>query len=284
MQILLISAVISVLAIRFTQTARDQVEIAESFDQRVRAQMAARSAFNEVILSAASSSVMALGGARPPVIHDFSAVNRFGEEVILRNNIVITVQDLNGLLPRLYPRYILWRSLLKQQGVSVEDVDRYLGVWTDLQDTDTESWIEGEEEPSTFNGVGRYPNRLAQTDVLLRSVFVDSPDLSDLILRYSSFYPTPQVNLFNMPSGLLDNILPKELANSIRKVRGDTGLSVSDRQSILPIRYRNESFSLENSSALRIRVSVPMESGNWVESWSVRLAPGRIKPFYEIPN
>ena len=49
LQVLLLGAVISLLAIRFTHTASDQVNIAESFENRVRAQLTAHSAITELV-------------------------------------------------------------------------------------------------------------------------------------------------------------------------------------------------------------------------------------------
>ena len=60
LQVLLIGAVISILAIRFTVTARDQVEIAEAFENRLKAQMKAHSVLNEAIFVQLSEQTTAL--------------------------------------------------------------------------------------------------------------------------------------------------------------------------------------------------------------------------------
>ena len=57
LQILLLSAIISLFAIRFTETAREQTDIAREFDSRVRAQLMGYSAINEVIFHVLSESI-----------------------------------------------------------------------------------------------------------------------------------------------------------------------------------------------------------------------------------
>tara|TARA_B110000902_G_C14274119_1_gene574352 strand:- start:725 stop:1627 length:903 start_codon:yes stop_codon:yes gene_type:complete len=284
LQVLLISAVISVLAIRFTQTARDQIEMAADFDLRIRAQMEARSVFNEIIFSQITTSVSLLANNSSNPAVKGRELNRYGEEILWRDGILVSTQDLNGLLPRLYPRYFLWRILLEQLAVSSEDIDRYLGVWKDMQDTDTNSWVEGEEEPVMINGVTRFPNRLAQTDVLIKVSLLDNQDLADSLLKHSTFYPVTEVNLFNMPMGLLSDLLGSNLADSIHRVRGDANISFDNKISILPLEYRDNRLSLDDSSALKIIVSVPLSEGFWAEAWSVRLAPGGARPFYQLSN
>jgi|TARA_B110000037_G_C17112730_1_gene502546 general secretion pathway protein K len=284
LQVLLISAVISLLAIRFTQTARDQIEMAHDFDQRIRAQMAARSVFNELLMIQVSTNLTQLVGNSeiPPLAANRAKLNRYGEEVRWRNGILVGIQDLNGLLPRLYPRYFLWRILLEQQSVDSEDIDRYLGIWSDLQDTDTSSWISGEEEPATLNGLTRYPNRIAQTDSLLKFAFLDDPKISKKLLSHSTSYPSIDVNLFNVPASLLHDMFGPDLASNIQRVRSESDFSEDEMRSILPLEYRDERLSTMNSTALKITVSVPLSRGRWIESWSVRLTPGSVKPFFEI--
>ena len=79
-QVLLISLIISLLAIQFSVTAGDQVEMAQSFQNRVNSQIEAHSVFSEIIFSQLSAMIS------PEVAADISLVqkiqnkqNRFGE-------------------------------------------------------------------------------------------------------------------------------------------------------------------------------------------------------------
>ena len=59
LQVLLLSALLSLIAIRFSATAQDQIGMASDLEARVKAQMAAHSTFNQVIFSELSESVVA---------------------------------------------------------------------------------------------------------------------------------------------------------------------------------------------------------------------------------
>ena len=58
LQVLLISLIISLISLQFTFTARDHVQVAGEFDQRITAQLLAYSAFNEAIFIQLSETVV----------------------------------------------------------------------------------------------------------------------------------------------------------------------------------------------------------------------------------
>ena len=285
LQVLLISAVISVLAIRFSHTAQDHVQIAEDFDARIRAQLLASSVFHEVLVSELSDEMVRVdanydvfAGGRQP------GYNRHGDAFLWRDSVRVSIQDYNGLLPMLYPRYFLWRELLENLNIDTDDINRHLGVWEDIQDADGISWQGGDSEPATLQGGQAYPNQLAQNNLFLKWAFADNPDLGRRLSSYSSLYPYAEINPLHMPSALLDDLFTQDLAGNIKRVREDFSLSVAQRASIFPDRYTDGQLHFSDSLAIKISVMVPLDLGFWRQSWHVRLAPAGNDPFFILPD
>ena len=285
LQVLLISAVISVLAIRFSYTARDHLDIAKDFDRRIRAQLLAGTVFNEVLFKLVSNSTIALdtNSERLPGLQGAGG-NRHGEPFDWRGGVAVSIQDLNGLLPRLYPRHFLWRELLENIVEDTEDIDRYLGVWSDLQDADGNSWQKGKPEPISLKGGQVYPNRLAQDDLLLLWTFADNPMLGRRLANYSSLYPYAEINPLNMPSQLIEDLFEPDLAANIKRVRSGSDLTMAQMKVIFPDKYLDGGLHFVDSQAARISVMVPLEQGSWRESWTVRMAIGGNRPFFLLAD
>ncbi|MDG1166191.1 MAG: hypothetical protein P8N61_12550, partial [Porticoccaceae bacterium] len=139
LQVLILSALLSLVAVRFTITARDQLAMAGDLEHRLQAQMVAHSTFNQIIFSQLSQNIDVVSSDTKKTaltLPSSSILNRFGEPVKWADGVVIKMQDTNGLLPLMFPRHILWRALLKARSVPQEKVDEYLGILTDVQDAD----------------------------------------------------------------------------------------------------------------------------------------------------
>ena len=102
LQVLLLGATMSLLAIRFTETARDQIEIAGQFEERVVAQLATHSAISEVVFLQLSTSVESRSSDQADdlaVVSDRVELNFNGTPINWGENVTLRIQDLNGLLP-----------------------------------------------------------------------------------------------------------------------------------------------------------------------------------------
>ena len=115
LQILLLAAVMSLLAMRFTLTARDQIEISRQFEDRVNAHLTAHSVVNEVIFLRLSHLIeqrtLDTKEFHPLPSSDLISTAH-GDAVEWRPGVVVELQDLNGLLPQIFPQHPLWRRLL----------------------------------------------------------------------------------------------------------------------------------------------------------------------------
>lgn len=287
LQVLLLGAIISLLAIRFTETARDQISIAGQFEDRVLAQFAAHSAFREIIFFQLSDSVEA-----GPSVDGDSAESLIrkndkgfnGAPIKWRQGVSVEIQDLNGLLPQIWPQHPLWERLLIRKSIPEDEVARYLGIWQDLQDNDIQSWMLGDVEPSSLPAGQTYPNGLAQSDKLVSWVFADQPPLVESILEVSDVHGTYNTNPLNYSDALLNALFDPGVAQEIMSLRSDPSRSSVALKMLLPSGLKEDYIFEHSSGRFKLDVTVELNSFRWREKRIVHLRAGSQPPFRMILN
>ena len=281
-QVLLLSSIISILAIRFTETAQDQISMAESFENRVRVQLKAQSVVNEIIFLLLSDSFTLRSSDRISVIDAFIDEEPFkfhGESISWGAGVTLQTQDLNGLLPQLFPKNELWRRVLLRRGLTEAEVARYIGVWSDMQDADNLSWSEGEFEPTALPNGGSYMNGFAQNEIVMRWVFEDKPQLLSFLLPLSNVNAFYETNLLNSPDALLSALFDSPTASSIMDIRSRGRLAESELRSLLPEDIDMNKLQFGNSGRLRIHVEVKSGDITWKEKRTIRLMASSDPPY-----
>ena len=282
LQVLLISLVISLLAIRFTQTARDQIIIAEQFNSRVQAQFMAYSAKNAAVFAVLSdrmTPMMAMGQGSDLVLQIKNKLGRHGDPVTFENGVVIALQDLNGLLPQRFPHHPFWPKALVGLGLTEQQAKERLGVWSDFQDSDIDAWIPGEKEPVTLRAGQAYLNGFAQTDLPLRWVFEDQPQLIKTLLSLSDINAPYALNMGNAPGPLLQALFESDTSATMISDRGLSKVFVGQLLPMAMVDEFNPQTSVRNSSRLQIKTSITQEQASWTETTTLYLTPFLDPPY-----
>lgn len=287
LQVLLISSVISLLAIRFTVTARDQLDIAGQFDKRITAQLAAYSAFNEVIFLQLSESIedrrKTSGRASIAALKRLQ-LNHHGEPVAWGNGVTVTIQDLNGLLPQLFPAHFLWPELLRRRSFDDTEIAAYLGIWQDLHDADKQSWAAGEIEPDALPSGGTYPDGFAQNSKVLEWVFADRPAVLADLLQFSDINADFDTNFLNVPNALLESLFTPSVSTGIGDLRKQPQVTMNRVLQLLPQSMRRDNLTISESGKLVVKVEVNMDGAHWRQRRTLRLVASSKPPFEVILN
>ena len=282
LQVLLISLVISLLAIRFTQTARDQITIAEQFNGRVQAQLTAYSAKSAAIFAVLSDRLTPMtftGQGSDLVLQIKNKLGRHGDPVNFDNGVTIALQDLNGLLPQRFPYHPLWPKALVGLGLTEQQAKQALGVWSDFQDADIDAWIPGDKEPLTLPAGQAYLNGFAQTDLPLRWVFADQPELTKTLLRISDINTPYTLNMGNAPRPLLQALFESDATAAMISDRALSEVFVEQLLPMAMVDEFNPPTSVRNSSHLQIKTSVTQEQASWSETATLYLTPFLDPPY-----
>lgn len=287
LQVLLLGTVISLLAIRFTETARDQIEIAGQFEARVRSQLAAYSAINEVIFVELSSSVEPRASGTRDLFDGSvqrSGANFNGAPFGWSDGVSVSIQDLNGILPQIFPQHPLWRRLLARKGFNNQEINSFLGLWKDIQDHDVNSWIIGSVEPASLPTGQSYPNGSAQNDNPMRWVFGGQPDLVAELISFSDVHGTYNTNPLNYPEDLLNALFDSNIADALISLRDQPRLNQESLKALLPSDLQQDYIFDHNSGRLRVEVAVKQDTSVWREKRTIHLMAGSKPPFQILRN
>lgn len=281
LQVLLLSALISLLAIRFTETARDQLEIVTQFEDRVRAQLKAYSTMNEVIfLELSQSKVTRLSSEdssrRMPI--DQLEIILYGVPTDWREGVTVRLQDVNGLLPQIFPQHPMWKRLLARKSLQSQKINEYLGVWSDIQDSDIQGW-SGDSEPVALPTGQTYLNGYAQNNNVIEWVFHDRPKMLAELLEVSHVYGAYDTNPANYPSQLLYALLDAGIASAIISLRENSELDALKLQALLPMELKENNVVSHNSGQFKLEVTVRLGTAIWSESHVISLSASSNPPF-----
>ena len=281
-QVLLITTIISLLAIRFTDTARNQIDIASKFEDRIRAQFRARSVINELLFTELADSIEPVSTAQresADFLNYTKKINYWGESFTWGKDVTISIQDLNGLAPHRYPDHPVWRRLLINQGLRFEDINRYLGEFSDIQDPDTRSWIFGDIEPRRTSSGKAYLNGYAQSDMVLRWVFSDSPPLLHTLLDFSHVRAPFRMNILHSPNQLIQALFEAETASLIIAARNNNAQSTLQLDQLLTADFTPESTNRYSSSQKKITVFAKVGDTIWHETNILKISSRAKIPF-----
>jgi hypothetical protein len=279
LQVLLISIVISLIALQFTFTSRNHVRMAKAFEDRIVAQLLASSAINEVIFAQLSETVTRFDPSSININEIKRRINLYGAPVPWSKNVDLTVQDLNGLLPQIYPQHVLWRHILERRGMDKKRIDDYLGTWEDLQDPDIVSWRDGDSEPLTLPSGERYLDGYAQTDHPMRWIFKNENAALKVLSKISDVNSPFDTNILNSPEVLIDAVFQPEVAAEIKSERVTATRGRSNITYLLPKELQVENIYQHDSAIRKITVSVANDNSGWSEEWHVMLTAAQKPPF-----
>lgn len=284
LQVLLLSTLISLLCIRFTQTARDQLLMAHGFDDRVKAELVAHSVVSEILFFHLSDKVKATIGEDSKLGSGLIAnteFNHYGDQIEWREGVRVKLQDLNGLLPLMFPDHILWKELLSRMGFEDAEASHYLGVLTDVQDADSLSFSGG-EEPEFFPNGSRYLNGYAQNSKALEWVFADRQEALLKLQKFSDAHAPSDLNVLNIPTDLLAILFDEQNVNEINALRqGERTYDVALRD-MLPSVYTAPNIYIHDSNRLAIDIEVDYGLASWREKQIIYFTVGANQPFKTI--
>jgi len=289
LQVLLLSTIITVLAIGFTKTAREQIRMAEAIEGRVLGQLRTDSILNEIVFSQLAYQVYPQATIGDSDLGAFierkKSLNFFGKPILWGSDSVVRIQDLNGLLPQTYPQHFAWTKLLPRLGLTESETVEYLGVWKDVQDPDLRSWVPGVREPFALPSGMPYINGFSQSDQVLRSVLDGKPDIAGKILDFSSIYSPYKMNFLNAPKPLLIELLGESLGASLSDSR-ESGADEAVLTSMLPPGFlaEVESVGSYKSTYQRIDISHTSSDAGWSKSVTIHISPSSTTPFSILSN
>lgn len=247
LQALLLTMIVSLLALQLSLTAREQVRTAQMLEERIEADLLAHSLQAEALFNLFTMEDLA-----PTFVGRWqkTAERRAGtQRLVLNNGINVVVSDLSSRLPLRFPEHPLWQVTLEQAGMPRTMAEEFLVTLRDVQDEDEVNAAMGVEAATTGIGVP-YPNRSIQLPTELQRWMGDWSGWMPLIMQISHHYPLFEVNNTALSATLrnasLNNPSPQQPPFAAARSDTSPGISLSS----------NELISRGSSSFWRIEVIV----------------------------
>lgn len=152
-QVLLITAILSVLALYLTSTAKDQVKVAQWQDDKSDALVAVHSAEAELLYTLlVNSKIKNADGINSSndIINNW---NFFGKPFVINNQVNANIQDQTALIHAHFPDAKVLKAFIGFTGYADKDVNVMYDNLLDWQDIDSIPRANGDESLSALNNI-----------------------------------------------------------------------------------------------------------------------------------
>jgi general secretion pathway protein K len=278
-QVLLISAIISLLAIRFSYTAREQVSTATDFEQRIQATQILQSTQSKILFTLLTEEDF----ANPNEIFPMSEPwNFYGKSFYLEQtdstHVKVTMQDNAGLLAQQFITWPQWKKVFASMGYNEQQIAKLIGEINDWQDRDLNSWLLGDMEPNALTNGNSYRNLPIQLPQEIDNFF--NEDLAKLqdVKNISMYYPVAGFNLMNAPELLITYLFPEKEASELLSQRAANQLTSRDVIGLLGSQYEDEIYKFFPATQIKLTVEVKLNEIQLKETIEIRVQPQTDQP------
>lgn len=218
-QVLLISAVLSVLAIYLTSTAKDQVKIAQWNDEKSQALVNQHSAESKLVFTLLTQSRVQEEENEKGVAMQWNFFNKAFE---IDNGVSVKIQDQAGLIHAHFPNENHLKSLIATYGIQANRVNAIFDALLDWQDLDSIPRLNGNELSGSLIPIrnGAVPD--VHDFKFVRGI---KPELYDTLFNNTTTFRRGIFNPVNAPQQLLAAITSKDIAAQVVKLRNNNQLT-----------------------------------------------------------
>ena len=278
-QVLLISTILTLLALQFSYTARQQVKTAQSLIEREEARLLAYSLKNKAIFTLLAFELRGINGL-PDDLMQLQNLRIGGEKVRYSQVAQIKLEDLSGRLSIYHPTHPAWERFLTELGYTREQVKNIIQYLIDVQDKDRKSRYG--VEPKFNDNNMPYLNRPFQSSTEAQKYLQQYPVLLDNYEKYIHHYANYEISMLHTPEliskAIIGESLPTNFASFEEGEKRDVSKYITG---IIDSRYPEESFSTFPSVYKRVNIEIDTGNVLWRDSIDVKLN-GLKKPPYTL--
>jgi general secretion pathway protein K len=264
LQVLLISAIITVLALFLTLTAQQQIAIAQLASDKATAELHLRSTESEVLFNLLTKEEMTENAdlVLPDGYNFYNAPFKVGKYTQVR------LQDVSGLISIHYPDELLLHKILNNLGASNSQASTIVDSLLDWQDNDNLTRLNGAESGDYELGPR---NRLISSYAELKLIKGMTPDLESELLPLLTVVRPKYFNPLVAPKAILQAYLNRDVSD-ILALRGE-GLLTRAEFSQLTGEYEKEGLIFSNSSSYLLTFAVEYNGVRLEKQRRIKLDP-----------
>jgi general secretion pathway protein K len=286
-QVLLITAVIAILAIQFTQTARNQIAIAQIIVDRVQAQAELRTLEAELLYSLMTEQRYLNADSQNPFVQRWNFFGKPFQPATEREaaQVELTIQDLSGLIGlhqgRGNTRLIALIHQLNADNTlgtnfNAEAIGSALIDW---QDDDDLVSINGAEK-NQYSNPNMPSNLPLQTHQELLNIQGFTPALVEYLKPLTTIRPQRYFNPMLSPPEVLATLVDTDRMNEIIRLRDQERLTISEFTNLSGLES-DESLMFFPSGLLRIDFSVTVSQVKLRKTIEIYIQPYDKHPYLE---
>jgi general secretion pathway protein K len=252
-QVLIITAVLTILALFLTSTAKDQIKIAQWADDKSAALIAVQNAEAQLLFTLLTQSKQLVGDKKSPSIMVENITNQwnfFANPFSLTEQVTASIQDQSALIHAHFPNKNDFIALLLANGQSIEQANALFDSLLDWQDLDNIPRVNGDEFSTDLSKIrnGALPD-------LHDFNFIPgiTSSLKELLVKHTTLFGRGFFNPMNSPKDLLIALTNIEIAEQVMQLRANkqlTNLQFSQLTGIV----ENDRIMLYPSNMLQIKL------------------------------
>ncbi|WDE13268.1 general secretion pathway protein GspK [Thalassomonas haliotis] len=218
-QVLLVTAVLSVLALFMTQTAKNQVSQAQWVNDKAQAQVELYSAEALLLFELLTQKKIKSPQMSESVTGDIaSRWNFFAMPFSLKDGVEVKIQDQSGLLQLHYPDSGLLKKLVATVEPSPAKVEIIVDSIMDWQDLDNTLRANG-AEAGKYSSKGLIRNGAVPSVYDIKHVKSITPAVLELLKENTTIYQAGAFSPINAPEGLLNALMDLNTVEQVLSLR-----------------------------------------------------------------
>ncbi len=281
-QVLLITAILSILAVYLTNTAKEQVKIAQWTNDKSQALVNLHSAEARLIFSLltqrkivtsqnnANGKSNAVGDILGSSVESITQRwNFFAKPFYLSEQVMVAIQDQAGLVHAQYPDRDVLDKLFVEQGLGMVEVNELIDNLLDWQDLDSISRANG-AETSAYAGLirnGAIPD--VHDFSFIKKI---TPELLELLLKTTTIYRQGPFNPTNVPTELLYALTNENVAKQVILLRENGQLTKTNFSQLTGIVEDDDTFFYP-SNFLSIKLTSKVGESKVQKEMTIQVIP-----------
>ena len=269
-QVLILTAILSVIALYISSTSKQHVQIANWIGDKSSAYIKLYSTENELLFSLLTKEWRKQSNGAEGIENKW---NFHGAPFELENGVTARVQDLAGLLNIHYPNIDILAKRLEKEGVGQEKSKEIINVLLDWQDTNGKARPYSRESKNYRNAPMSDVSEWRFHSTLPSNVYEKIKD--DFTVHGVGY-----LNLKNSPFSILSSVVHPSVAEQVQLLR-DKGMTAQEFSRASGIR-QSENVFFTTSSNQKIEIISRHEDAIVSKTIILELLPhssGKFKPF-----
>ncbi|RJE76910.1 hypothetical protein BGP78_10935 [Pseudoalteromonas sp. MSK9-3] len=259
LQVLIITMILSTVALFITKTAKQQIAYASLFNDKTAALVLYRDTRSKVLYKLLTET------SAPTEIPDW---NVYGRPFSVTKNASVWVQDLSGMLDIHYINQSKFMKLLESLGYNEDEAFEALNKIKDWQDENRIS-LYFHPEPDYKNGAIHDTSELYRLNL--------REDLVNMMKSNSTVHKGGRFNPMNSPDSLLRGILPSNVAEQVIAERTTSDFSTR-RFSIITGIVESDRVVLYTSNNFQVNIEAKVGTAVIAKKEVFKLKPTKNSP------